>query len=249
MIVIDIGNTNIVIGHFFKNHIKTYRYKTYSKKTFQQIKNKFNNKFIKKAKTRNCIISSVVPMLNSKIYNIFNKNGFRVSTFSSLKKFIDIKFNIDKFEALGEDRIYNSIAGVNKYGKNCLIVDFGTATTFDVIRNNIYEGGIIAPGIEISHDALINKASKLKKISIIKTKKIVGKNTINAMQSGFFWGYLSLINQLLEKIILEKKYKPTIILTGGLAPIFKDEINFKPFYEPNLTLEGMYFIGIKKYAK
>ena len=161
---------------------------------------------------------------------------------------IKIKFKIDNPEELGNDRIANSISAVNKYGKDCLILDFGTATTFDIIKNNTYEGGIIAPGINISHDALIRKTSQLNKISISKTRKIVGKNTVQAMQSGFYWGYTSLINGIVEKVIIEKKYKPSLILTGGLANIFKDQIKMKFYYAPHLTLQGLYLIGLKKYA-
>ena len=116
------------------------------------------------------------------------------------------------------------------------------------IKNNVYQGGIIAPGIAISHDTLVKNASQLNKISISKTKKIVGKNTIQAMKSGFYWGYTSLINGIIEKIINEKKYLPALILTGGLATTFKDQIEMKCYYEPHLTLQGLYLIGLKKNA-
>ena len=143
------------------------------------------------------------------------------------------------------------LKSINKYK---IIITTGGASVgdedylIDIIKNNAYEGGIIAPGINISHDTLISKASQLRKISISKTRKIVGKNTIQALKSGFYWGYTSLINGIVEKVIIEKKYKPSLILTGGLANIFKDQIKMKSYYEPHLTLRGLYLIGLKKYA-
>ena len=110
-------------------------------------------------------------------------------------------------------------------------------------------GGVIAPGINISHDALVDNASKLNKISIKKTKKIIGNDTVTSMQSGFYWGYVCLINGIINKIIIEKKYKPKIILTGGLANVFISNIRYKNYYEPDLTLMGLYLIGQRIYDK
>ena len=119
-----------------------------------------------------------------------------------------------------------------------------------LILNNSYEGGLITPGIStFLWMLLLANASKLNSISIVKTKKIIGNDTKESMQSGFYWGYVSLINGTINKIIKAKKVKPKIILTGGLAKIFRNEINYKNIYEPNLTLNGLYLIGILKYAK
>lgn len=250
MIVVDIGNTNIVFGVYYNNRLtKVFRYETRNKKVVQLISNQFTNWYIKRTKIKKkiCIFSSVVPEINNKIQKIFKLIQFKVFNISPSKIPFNIKFKYKKNE-LGCDRIANTIAAINKYGKNCLIIDFGTATTFDVIKNNIYDGGIIAPGIRLSHDALITNTSKLKKISIVKTKTIVGKTTTESMQSGFYWGYISLINGIIEKILYEKKYKPIIILTGGLAITFKDKIIKKNKYEPYLTLEGLKLIGQANYA-
>tara|TARA_B100000686_G_C16711819_1_gene929613 strand:- start:1125 stop:1625 length:501 start_codon:yes stop_codon:yes gene_type:complete len=160
----------------------------------------------------------------------------------------NLKFNYQP-KQIGADRIANTFAAINKYGKNSLVIDFGTATTFDIIQNNVYQGGVIAPGINISHEALVKNASKLSKIFIKKINKVVGRNTKQSMQSGFYRGYVSLINGIINKIIIERKFKPKIILTGGLAKVFENEIKFTTYYEPNLTLEGLYLIGLKKYAK
>tara|TARA_Y100001970_G_C14175701_1_gene826816 strand:+ start:863 stop:1618 length:756 start_codon:yes stop_codon:yes gene_type:complete len=251
MIVVDIGNTNIVIGFFLNSKlIDVFRFETKSNKSFSKIKEKINSNYIKKIKLtkNNCIISSVVPEVEKKIINFFKKMQFKVLKITSSNTSYYLNYNIDNPKELGADRIANCIAAINKYGKNCLILDFGTATTFDIIKNNTYQGGIISPGINLSHESLVKNASKLKSIKISKTNKVVGKNTIKAMQSGFFWGYSSLINGIINRSIIEEKFHPKIILTGGLAKVFKNQINYKFTYEPNLTLNGLYFIGLKKYA-
>ena len=251
MIVIDIGNTNIVIGIYVKSKLSyVYRFETKSKKFLSKIKKTINKKNIEKYKIdyKLCVVSSVVPSISKTIAAFFKKIGLKAYNINYSNISTNIKFKIDNLKELGNDRIVNTIAAIEKYGKVCLILDFGTATTFDIIKNNAYQGGIIAPGVTISHDTLVKNASQLNKISISKTKKIVGKNTTQAMKSGFYWGYASLINGIIEKTINEKKYLPTLILTGGLATTFKEQIEMKYYYEPNLTLQGLDLIGLKKYA-
>jgi type III pantothenate kinase len=250
MIVVDIGNTNIVIGLFVNQKLKNIiRLNTKDKKLIIKLENIFNSSKISKLRleNKNCIISSVSDYSEKKIINFFTKKKFNLLNVNINNIPGNIKFKYERNQ-LGADRIANTFAAIKKYGKNLLIIDFGTATTFDVIVNNVYEGGVISPGINISHDALVSYASKLKKISIVKIKKITGKNTKNSMQSGFYWGYTALINGVIKKIIVEKKYKPKIILTGGLSSVFKSEIKYKTYHDPNLTLEGLYLIGKKKYA-
>ncbi len=250
MIVIDIGNTDIVIGIYTNNKLdKILRFNTKKNKTIELIKSRFTNQYIHrlKIKYKICILSSVVPEINNKILSLFKSLKFKVLNININNIPFDVQFNYQSKE-LGSDRIANTLAAIQKYGKNCLIIDFGTATTFDVIKNNKYKGGVIAPGIAISHDALVRYASKLKKIPIIRIKTLIGKNTKDSMQSGFYWGYISLINGVIDKIIKQQRFKPAIILTGGLANIFKKEISKKTEHEPNLTLNGLYLIGKIKYA-
>ena len=250
MIVVDVGNTNIVIGIYSGKKIyKINRFKTKNNNISQSLKTLFNHRTISKYNFdyKICTISSVVPGIDQKIIIFFQSLNFKVLTVKISNIPQKIKFHY-KFGQLGADRIANTFSAIEKYGNDCIIIDFGTATTFDVIKNRVYEGGIISPGINISHEALVKNASKLNKILIVRTKSIVGKNTKSSMQSGFYWGYISLINGIINKIIIQKKFKPNIILTGGLANIFKKEIEFKTFYEPNLTLQGLYLIGQTKYA-
>ncbi len=251
MIVVDIGNTNTVIGIFHKKSLKnSYRLETKSITIFKYLQKNFSKNKIKKIKLdyNICIISSVVPRINKKILTFFKSINIKtiIVSYSNTKKIFNC--NIKNHNQLGSDRIANSLAAINKYGKNCLVLDFGTATTFDVIKNKIYEGGIIAPGVNVSLESLINKTSKLRKIKISKTNKVVGKNTFEAMQSGFYWGYESLINGIIKKILKEKNYKPTLIMTGGLSYLFKNKVKIKTVYEPYLTLYGLYIIGLNNNA-
>ena len=250
MMVVDIGNTNIVIGCYSKKKlILICRLKTHEKTITQKLDKKFNLKKISKLNLdyKKCIISSVSSNTTNQIIKFFKNLKFNILNIDVINIPKKIKFNYT-LNQLGADRIANTFAAINKYKKNILVIDFGTATTFDIIINNNYQGGLITPGINVSHDALVDCASKLSKISIKKTKKLIGRNTKDSMQSGFYWGYISLINGIIDKIIKDKKIKPKIILTGGLAKTFKNEIKYKTFYEPNLTLEGLYLIGIFKYA-
>ena len=251
MIVIDIGNTNIVIGIYAKSKLShVYRFETKSKKFLSKIKKTINKNKIDKYKIdyKLCVVSSVVPKVSNTIVNFFKKIGLKVYNINYLNIPTNVQFKINNPKELGNDRIANTIAAIEKYCKDWLILDFVTARTFDLIKNNTYHGCIIAPGVTISHDTLVKNASQLNKVSISKTKKIVGKNTIQAMKSGFYWGYTSLINGIIEKTINEKKYLPVLILTEDLATIFKVQIEMKYYHEPHLTLQGLYLIGLKKNA-
>jgi len=249
MIVVDIGNTNVVLGICIKGKINfIYRYETKSKNLFFNL-NKLFKSNRKLLDVDVCVFSSVVPKLNKPFINFFK--NMRIScfniNFSKVNNLFNIKQKLNNPKELGNDRLANYIAAINIYGKNCLIVDFGTATTFDIIKNHSYQGGIISPGIEISYNSLINNTAQLKKISLEKINTIVGKNTVQAMQSGFYWGYLNLINGMIKKIMKDQRYKPFLILTGGLSNVFKSRLIMKSYYDPNLTLKGLQIIGMKKY--
>ena len=244
MIVIDVGNTNTVLGIYKNNKIiNKQRVETRNLEILKLNIRKYftkNNKKINKSKI--CIVASVVPKLNTLIKKIVLKNNYKYFNLTALNIPFRIKIKYD-LNKIGADRIANTVAVINYKYKNCIIIDFGTATTFDVIKNNTYEGGVIFPGIKISLDSLVKNAALLKKTKIFKISKIVTNNTKQSIQSGFYWGYLSLINGIIQKIIKEKKIKPKIIMTGGLAKIFKDQIILKPILNENLTLEGLGIIG------
>ena len=247
MITIDIGNTNIVIGFYnnktllFSKRFETKKF-IYNKKIVKFFINSIKKYKIHKYKNL-IIFSSVVNKKDEIIKKVSNKINWKCIDIKSkkFKKFYNLKHV--SFDQLGADRIANYISSKTIYGKNIIIVDFGTATTFDIIKNGEYLGGIISPGINVSNQALSDSAFNLKKIKIVKINKIIGNNTIKAMQSGFYWGYLSLIKGILDEIIKQNKFFPKIIFTGGLSTTYKEIKKYKIIFDENLTLKGLYLIG------
>ena len=151
-----------------------------------------------------------------------------------------IKINIKNKNQVGSDRIANAVGAYKRYKSNCIVLDFGTATTFDVIvKNGIYNGGIIAPGVNLSIKSLSNSADQIPIFSMKKQRKIIGKNTIEALRSGFYWGYSGLINNIILKIEKETKKKYKIIFTGGYADLFKTSIIRSFTIDKNITIKGI----------
>ena len=247
MILIDIGNTNIVFAVSANNLIKKI-IRINTKQNKIKLKTLINSIIVNYSSIKKldndkiAIISSVVPSLNYLIINILKKNLIKglIITSKDILPFLKINYNLKE---IGADRLANSTAIIINKISNSIVIDFGTATTFEVIKNNIFLGGIIFPGINLSKNTLINEASLLKNTTVMKTKRVVVNNTKKSIQSGFYWGYLLAINGLIKKISKENKFKPKIILTGGLANKFKDDIKPKPIIRPNLTLEGLKIIG------
>ena len=236
IIVGDIGNTEVKICFFYNGLKKKYLFKTDSLNK-KIIRNKFN--FLrKKIYLKNAIISSVVPKTFTQIkkifYNLYKVNCVELKKLN-LTRLINIKVNKKE---IGSDRLANAISVMSK-NKNFIVVDFGTATTFDVIKKNNYLGGVIAPGVTLSLDNLIKKASLIPKIKLHKSKSIIGKNTEQAVLSGFFWGYNGLINGIISKIKKKTNQKYKIIFTGGLAHLFNKDIKDKVTIDKNLTINGL----------
>ena len=158
-----------------------------------------------------------------------------------------LKVNIDNPKELGPDRIANSVGGFKMAKKSVIIVDLGTATTFDVVNDKKeYLGGSIAPGIKISLEALTTKTSSLKSVEILSPKSVIGKNTYEAIQSGLILGHASMIDSMLEKIILETGTNPRIVITGGLGEVIQPLLNVETEYSKDLTLNGLeeiYFLN------
>ena len=236
IIVGDIGNTEVKICFFYNGLKKKYLFKTDSLNK-KIIRNKFN--FLrKKIYLKNAIISSVVPKTFTQIkkifYNLYKVNCVELKKLN-LTRLINIKVNKKE---IGSDRLANAISVMSKK-KNFIVVDFGTATTFDVIKKNNYLGGVIAPGVTLSLDNLIKKASLIPNIKLHKSKSIIGKNTEQAVLSGFFWGYNGLINGIISKIKKKTNQKYKIVFTGGLAHLFNKDIKDKVTIDKNLTINGL----------
>ena len=234
----DIGNTSTkicVLNDKFKI-IKSFNFETskLSNKNYFKIiiKNKLN-------KNINSILlfSSVVPLAFKHLKKNLKSTKFKLFEIKefSLRKIINI--NVKNKTQIGSDRIANAI-GVKHYN-NCLILDFGTATTFDVIRNGVYEGGVIAPGVKLSMMNLSNSTALLPIIKLKKNQKTYGKNTKEALNAGFVWGYEGLINNIINKIILKNKIRYKIILTGGYARFFKKVIKRKISIDEDITIKGI----------
>ncbi|MEE2694774.1 MAG: type III pantothenate kinase [Pseudomonadota bacterium] len=219
-LTVDIGNTNIMLCFFKEENIFSFKnigIESLNKKT---ILNFVNQSYIDK-KELCVLISSVVPEITRFFTNIFDIERINYFFARKVAKKFNLKTNLKNKSTIGDDRLINSIYAKFLYSKSVIIIDFGTATTLDVLdRNGIYDGGVITPGIDLSLKSLQQGTAKLPLVKFKKTKKIVGKSTTEAIQSGFFWGYVSMIEGLINKIQREKKEKFKIILTGGNSNYF-----------------------------
>ena len=235
----DIGNTEIKIFILKENYnvLKKVVLKT-KYITSKSLNKKF--KFVKNKKLRisQAIISSVVPRVFKMIKKYLVKNNLKTIELKkkNLKSYINIKVNKKQ---VGSDRLANAI-GISNKKDNFIVIDFGTATTFDVIYKNNYVGGLIAPGIQLSLQTLISHASLIPSTKLSKSSKVLGKNTKSAIQSGFYWGYSGLINNIINIIIKNTKKKFKIVLTGGNAKLFQKAINFNTMIKKDLTIYGLF---------
>jgi len=193
------------------------------------------------------VVSSVVPPLDFAIERMCQRYLKLKPLWVNAQTKTPIKIKLDNPRELGADRIVNAVAGFEKYGGPLIIVDFGTATTFDYISSRgEYRGGMIAPGIAISNEALFEKASKLPHIEIKRPKYALGKNTIESMQAGIFFGYIGMVDEIVRRLIKEVKgKKPKVIATGGFTSLIVPDSKTINKTDPFLTLEGLRLIWEK----
>tara|TARA_E500000178_G_scaffold151183_1_gene150903 strand:+ start:256 stop:1002 length:747 start_codon:yes stop_codon:yes gene_type:complete len=234
----DIGNTSTKIC-ILNNKFKILR--SYHFETIKMLKENIIKNIIRK-KINNDInsvflFSSVVPKIILNIKKNFKNTKYKVLELKNLNLNKMIKINVKNKNQLGSDRIANAI-GAKKL-KNCLVLDFGTATTFDVIKNGKYEGGVIAPGVKLSIKNLSQATALLPLINLSSRQKKIGKNTKEALNAGFVWGYEGLINNIINKIISKNKKNFKIILTGGFANFFKKIIKKNATVDQNITVKGI----------
>lgn len=240
----DIGNTltKICLIDRRSKIIKSYNIET-KKIIDDKYLSIFFTKILKRKIKQKILFSSVVPKVFKKIQINLKKRNFMCYEIKnlSLKKIIKIK--IDNIKQLGSDRIANAIGSYTSFKSNCLIVDFGTATTFDIVKKpGIYEGGVIAPGIKLSITNLNKHTAALPLFKLKINNKSYGKNTKDALNAGFLWGYQGLINNIIKKIIKSFKCNFKIILTGGYSKVFSKFINNKTTIDPNITIKGIIYI-------
>ena len=243
----DIGNTETKIFLVSINN-KITKKLTYSTKDLDQTKLKklFINFKIDYEKINKILFCSVVP----KSFNIIKKflsKKTKIKCYEvkdlNLKSLIKIKAN---YKQVGSDRLTNAISLTNNHN-NFIIIDFGTATTFDVLIKNTYSGGIIAPGVKLSLNSLSDKATLIPKIDLKKIKNIIGNDTISAVRSGFFWGYAGLIDNIIYLIKKETRKSFKVIITGGFSDLFKKSIKTKVYHNKDITINGL--IKISKLIK
>ena len=234
ILVGDIGNTEtkICLVNSKKKIIKRLNLKT-RKINFLLLK-----KFLKKIQINKCLFSSVVPE-SFKDIKIYLEKFYYIKCFElknlPIKNLIKIKVNKKQ---IGSDRIANAL-GVLNLKKNYIILDFGTATTFDVLIKNVYHGGVIAPGINLSLSTLINRATLIPRLNLKKTNRVIGINTVSAVRSGFFWGYNGLIDNIISLIKKETKKSFKIIITGGFSYLFKNSLKSKVKVSRDITITGL----------
>ena len=244
IIAVDIGNTETTVGIGSKDNWDSYRFTTRDTNTPDELLALFNSTFQIKSEVKKdiegAIICSVVPQATNSFSEAISKylNLEPVIVGPGIKT--GLKVNIDNPKELGPDRIANSVAGYLITETDTVVIDLGTATTFDVVsKNKEYLGGSIAPGIKISLDALTLKTASLKSVELDTPNKVIGKNTYEAIQSGLIMGHASMIDSMVEKIILEIDIEPKIILTGGLSKVVQPILNVNVEYIENLTLVGL----------
>ena len=245
LLVIDIGNTNTSFGVFDGGTLVTHwRLTTARSRTVDELGVLARNLFALAdldVKAINAIaVASVVPPLN------FTLKRMAEVYFNLTPLFIDhtldtgLPILYQPPSDVGADRIVDAVAAIHKYGAPCIVVDFGTATTFDAINSRgEYLGGVITPGITISADALFERAAKLPRVEIKRPQKVIGSTTVEAMQSGLYHGYVGLVDGILRKMIAELGGTARVIATGGLASLIAIGSEFIEQVDETLTLEGL----------
>ena len=235
----DIGNSETKI-FLVNSKNKIIKQASFSSKKINNkvLSSKFKSLLIDFKKVEKILFCSVVPktfgLIKKFLLKKIKKKCFEVKKLK-LRSLINIKVN---YKQVGSDRLTNAISVLNNKD-NFIIIDFGTATTFDVIIKNDYKGGIIAPGIQISLNTLIDKASLIPKITLKKNNNVIGNDTISAVRSGFFWGYSGLIDKIVNLIMKETKRSYKLIITGGYSELFKSSIKKKVIQDKNITIKGL----------
>lgn len=249
LLAIDAGNTNIVFALFDgAKAVGVWRSSTNAHHTADEyavfLRTLMQGVGIKPSGVKAAIIGSVVPNANFPLIKLcqdhFNCEPLIVG---SPTVNCGIQVFLDRPEEIGADRLINAVSAAKSYKPPLLIVDFGTATTFDVVdANGNYAGGVISPGINLSLEALHMAAAKLPRVSIEPSKRVIGKNTNEAIQSGIFWGYASLIEGMIARIKKEFGKPMTVIATGGLSQLFRKTVTTIDHFDADLTLRGLQII-------
>ena len=245
LLVIDAGNTNITLGVFRGSELLTqWRLATDHDRSSDeygaQVRELFEHTGIDLKEIDAVVIASVVPPVNPSLTRMVEVLFGLTPLFVDHTTDTGLKILYDSPSELGADRIVDAVAAVKKYGAPCIVVDFGTATTFNAVNEaHEYLGGAIAPGVMIAAEALFSRAAKLPRVEIKKPGKVIGTSTVGAMQSGLYYGYVGLVDRVLAQMIAEMGSKPRVIATGGLAPVIANASRFIEKVDETLTLDGL----------
>jgi type III pantothenate kinase len=246
LLVVDVGNTNIVLGVYRGDELTgSWRLATARERTADEY-GILSRQLIGNHGTPEldaAIVSSVVPPLNQPVASMIRQYFGIEPLFVEPGIKTGISIHVDNPNEVGADRIVNCVAAHCAYGGPTIIVDFGTATTFDVVTADAkYVGGVIAPGLNISAEALFARAARLPRVDIRKPPHIIGTNTVVNMQAGLYYGYLGLVDGILSRMKTEIADVKRVIATGGLAPLFQGESEYIDEVDPELTLKGLKII-------
>lgn len=246
LLAIDAGNTNVLFALFEDETLKgSWRIRTEATRTADEYAALLIQLFATDGFTfkqvSKVMMSSVVPDANRHLIELSQKN-FKIDpvliTNRNVAPYLEIE--IDKPEEAGTDRLMNALAVLTHYQSPAVVVDFGTSTNFDVVnKNGAFCGGVLAPGVNLSASALHAAAAKLPRVDIRKPEKVIGTNTVEAMRSGLYWGYIGMIEGVLMRIEKELGSKPLVIATGGLASIYADGTEMIDVVDETLTLKGL----------
>lgn len=254
LLVLDVGNTNTVLGVFEMNDDGHYaelrahwRVTTNRTQTVDEYGVLFRNLFemsgIDLGPLSGIVVSSVVPPLDSTLRDVCEKYFNAKALFIEPGVKTGMPVHYDNPSEVGADRIVNSVAAFEKYGGPIIAVDFGTATTFDCVSaKGEYMGGVICPGIGISAEALFQRTARLPRVDIRRPAKVIGTNTVASMQSGLFYGYLALVDGIIQRLLPEMGKDTKVIATGGLAPLIGEHSEYIKNVDDLLTLDGLRII-------
>jgi type III pantothenate kinase len=249
LLVIDVGNTNTVLGLYSGDSLEEHwRVATNPQTTTDELGILYRALFaahhIDPRVVGAAIVSSVVPPIDHAVRRACSRYFDVEAVFVGPKTDLGIGIEYDNPLEVGADRLVNAVAAYQRFRRACLIIDFGTATTFDIVSAaGVYLGGVISPGLGVSLDALIARAAKLPKVEIRKPASIVGSNTISAIQAGTVYGYIGLVDGIIRRILdhyPDQQFE--ILATGGLANLIGQESDYIGSVEPFLTLEGLRLI-------